>query len=154
MLVSLRDKTTRSFGYAQMAKLLNTRPTIFLKVHILATIPLQIMKYSADKKDQYIVFRLLEPKLDTLVAPEMKAEMAVLGNEGHKNMVLNLEAVTFVDSSGLSAILLANRQCKDSGGKLVVCNARPAVMKLIQISQLDQILHLADSEVDAISSLS
>jgi anti-anti-sigma factor len=111
------------------------------------------MKYSADKKDQHIVFRLLEPKLDTLVAPEMKAEMAVLGNEGFKSMVLNLDAVTFVDSSGLSAILLANRQCKDAGGKLVVCNARPAVMKLIQISQLDQILNLAGSEEEALTQL-
>ncbi len=111
------------------------------------------MKFSADKQDQYIVFRLLEPKLDTLVAPEMKAEVAVLGNEGYKNMVLNLEAVNFVDSSGLSAILLANRQCKDAGGKLVVCHARPAVMKLIQISQLDQILNLSESEQDAIASI-
>lgn len=111
------------------------------------------MKFSADKKDQYIIFRLQEPKLDTLVAPEMKGEMAILANEGFRNMVLNLDSVSFVDSSGLSAILLANRQCKDAGGKLVVCHARPAVMKLIQISQLDQILNLAATEEEAIAHL-
>jgi anti-sigma B factor antagonist len=112
------------------------------------------MKYSADKQDGFLIFRLLEPKLDTLVAPDMKSEMAILGNEGFRNMVLNLDAVSFVDSSGLSAILLANRQCKDAGGKLVVCHAKPAVMKLIQISQLDQILHLTATEEDAVASLS
>jgi anti-anti-sigma factor len=49
----------------------------------------------------------------------------------------------------LSAILVANRLCKNSGGNFVLCNINETVKKLISISQLDSILNIVDSISEA-----
>ena len=46
----------------------------------------------------------------------------------------------YCDSSGLSAILLGNRLCKDAGGKFIIASLKPNVQKLIEISQLNSVL--------------
>ena len=67
------------------------------------------MKYSIDKQEGYTVLSLQEENLNSVVAPNLKSELVILRNEGIENLILNLEDVKFVDSSGLSAILTANR---------------------------------------------
>jgi anti-sigma B factor antagonist len=107
------------------------------------------MKFAVDKRERYLIFKLEEPKLDSLVAPDLKSEFVILSNEGFRNMIIDLSEVTFVDSSGLSAILIGNRLCKNSNGTFVLMNVSDNVMKLIKISQLDEILSIATSEEEA-----
>lgn len=96
-----------------------------------------------------MIFKLQESKLDSLVAPALKSEFIILNNEGFRNMIIDLTEVSFVDSSGLSAILIGNRVCKDKGGALVLTGVQDNVMKLIKISQLDSILNIAGTEEEA-----
>ena len=48
----------------------------------------------------------------------------------------------YCDSSGLSAILVANRLCKNANGSFVLSGLQRSVAKLISISQLDTILNI------------
>ena len=73
------------------------------------------MKFSLDKKDRYSVFQLNEENLNSLMAPNLKSEFVFLRNEGVRNLIFDLRNVQYVDSSGLSAILTANRLWKDYG---------------------------------------
>ncbi len=98
------------------------------------------MKYSVDKREHYSVFTLDELKLDSLLAPVIKSEFIIFRNEGVKNLVLDLSGVKFVDSSGLSAILTANRLWKDFGSFIITGVDHPSVKKLIEISRLDTVL--------------
>lgn len=107
------------------------------------------MKFTVDKRERYLIFKLQESKLDSLVAPALKSEFIILNNEGFRNMIIDLTEVSFVDSSGLSAILIGNRVCKDKGGALVLTGVQDNVMKLIKISQLDSILNIAGTEEEA-----
>ena len=100
------------------------------------------MKFILDKKEKYTVFSVLEAKLNSIVAPDLKTELVILNNEGIRNIILDLGEVNFIDSSGLSAILVGNRLCKDSGGKLIVSCITPNVNRLIKISQLDSVLSI------------
>ena len=100
------------------------------------------MKISLDKKETYTVLSVLEKQLNTLVAPDLKTSMAILNNEGVKNIILDLSEVTFVDASGLSAILVANRLCQNVGGLLVITEVTGNVKRLVKISQLDSVLTL------------
>jgi anti-anti-sigma factor len=63
-----------------------------------------------------------------------------LSNEGTKNLIFNLGDVEYVDSSGLSAILTANRLWKEFGNFILTGASHPTVKKLIEISRLDSIL--------------
>lgn len=100
------------------------------------------MKFVIDKKEFYLVFELQTEKLMSANAPLLKSELAIIGVEGYRNLILDLKNVTFVDSSGLSSILLANRMCNDADGILVLCNLNSQVKSLIKISQLEDVLSI------------
>ena len=98
------------------------------------------MKFSLDKKEKYAVLMLDEENLNSLIAPDLKSEFVFLRNEGVKNLIFDLSKVMYVDSSGLSAILTANRIWKDYGSFILTGIDHPSVQKLIKISRLDTIL--------------
>ena len=100
------------------------------------------MKYSVDKEEKYAVLRLKEENLNSLIAPDLKSEFVFLRNEGVRNLIFDMSEIKYVDSSGLSAILTANRIWKDYGSFIVTEMVHESVKKLITISRLDTILTL------------
>ncbi len=113
------------------------------------------MKYSIDKKSDYAVFRLEEDNLNSLIAPDLKSEFIYLSNEGVPNLILDLSDVSYVDSSGLSAILTANRLWKAPGEFILTGIEQPNVVKLIEISRLDSVLRIlpdVDSSIEHVNS--
>ncbi len=100
------------------------------------------MKYNVDKEDKYSVFQLQEENLNSLIAPNLKSEFVFLRNEGVRNLIFDLSQVKYVDSSGLSAILTANRLWKGYGSFVLTGIDHPSVQRLIEISRLETILTL------------
>jgi anti-sigma B factor antagonist len=98
------------------------------------------MKFSIDKQDRYSVLSLNEKNLNSIIAPDLKSEFIFLSNEGTKNLIFDLSNVEYVDSSGFSAILTANRIWKDFGLFIITGATHPTVKKLIEISRLETIL--------------
>ena len=98
------------------------------------------MKYSLDKQEKYSAFKLEEENLNSIIAPLLKSEFVFLRNEGVKNLIFDLSDVKYVDSSGLSAILTANRLWKGYGTFLLTGVNHTPVKKLIEISRLETIL--------------
>lgn len=98
------------------------------------------MKFSLDKNEKHSVFTLSEQNLNSLVAPDLKAEFIFLRNEGVQNLIFDMSDVEYVDSSGLSSILTANRLWKDYGSFIICGATHPTVKKLIEISRLETIL--------------
>lgn len=85
-------------------------------------------------------------RLDTLLAPRLKSELVVLSGSGVSNIVLDLNNLQYCDSSGLSAILVANRLCRSANGVFVLTGLSKEVERLITISQLDTVLSIAYNE--------
>ncbi|RMG80655.1 MAG: anti-sigma factor antagonist [Bacteroidetes bacterium] len=98
------------------------------------------MQYSINKQEKYSILSLHEENLNSVVAPKLKSEFVILSNEGVPNLILDLSKVKYVDSSGLSAILTANRLWKSGGSFVLTGIEHDAVRKLIEISRLDTIL--------------
>lgn len=111
------------------------------------------MKYSVDKKDRFVVFSLEEDNLNSTIAPDLKYEFVTLSNEGAENLILDLASVKFVDSSGLSAILTANRLWKSVGNFILTGVSHPNVKKLIEISRLDSVLTIIPTVSEAIDHI-
>jgi anti-anti-sigma factor len=101
------------------------------------------MNFKTEKKDNYTLVTILAEKIDTTIAPDLKAEFVMIASKGEKNMLLDFSKCRYIDSSGLSAILVANRLCKNAGGILVLTGLQQAVERLIIISQLDNVLNIA-----------
>lgn len=108
------------------------------------------MKYSLNKEEKYTVFVLDEENLNSVLAPALKSEFIFCRNEGVKNLIFDMSAVKYVDSSGLSSILTANRLWKDDGLFIVTGVVQNAVKKLIEISRLESILTIIPTLSEAI----
>ena len=98
------------------------------------------MKFSTEIRDNIATVKSHVEKLDALHAPDLKCELVQVAKEGTNHIVLDLSESRYCDSSGLSAVLIGNRLCRDSNGKFVLTGLQASVEKLIQISQLDRVL--------------
>ncbi len=103
------------------------------------------MEFKIEKHDNHTLIQVLEEKLDTHIAPTLKSELVLVSGNGEKNIILDLSKCRYCDSSGLSAILVANRLCKNANGTFVLTGLNDAVERLITISQLDTVLNIAAS---------
>lgn len=112
------------------------------------------MSFQIDKQDNYTIIHVEAEKLDTNVAPVLKSELVVLNSEGVKNIIIDLSATRYCDSSGLSSILVANRLCKNVGGVFVLTGIQESVQKLISISQLDSILNVKATKEEGVELIS
>ena len=108
------------------------------------------MKFEIEQKDKVAVIRSKVEKLDAIHAPELKSEIVMLNKEGFKNLVVDLSDTRYIDSSGLSALLVANRLCRDANGSFVLCGLQDNVKKLISISQLESILKITPTQNEAV----
>jgi anti-sigma B factor antagonist len=106
------------------------------------------MKYTIDKKEQYVVFTPLEEKIDSLLAPKLKSELLTIHAEGYANIVLDMSQVKYVDSSGLSALLVGDREF-GRNGIFIISGVQDHVMKLLKISMLDKKLNLVTTLEEA-----
>lgn len=107
------------------------------------------MNFQIEKTDNYTVIKLQAEKLDSTLAPSLKSELVVLNTDGVKNIIIDLSSARYCDSSGLSAILVANRLCKNSQGTFVITGLQDTVKKLVAISQLDTILNITGTLEEA-----
>lgn len=102
------------------------------------------------KKDNYTLISVLVDKLDTHIAPAIKSELVLIVGNGENNIIIDLQKARYCDSSGLSAILVANRLCKNAQGIFVLTGLQTAVERLISISQLDSVLNITSNVEKAI----
>jgi anti-anti-sigma factor len=100
------------------------------------------MEFKIEKQGNHTLIQVLEEKLDTHIAPTLKSELVLVSGNGEKNIILDLSKCRYCDSSGLSAILVANRLCKNANGTFVLTGLNDAVERLITISQLDTVLNI------------
>ena len=103
------------------------------------------MEFKIEKLDTYTQIQVMIDKLDTHIAPSLKSELVLIAGNGEKNIILDLSNCRYCDSSGLSAILVANRLCKNANGIFVLSGLQTAVERLITISQLDTVLNITNT---------
>lgn len=80
------------------------------------------------------------------VDPIMKA----LGEGGlGANVLLSLEKTTFIDSSGISWLLVTHKNFRDAGGTLVLHSVPPMVDQVLKLMKLSMVLNIAADETAA-----
>ena len=108
------------------------------------------MKFELDKQEKYSIFKIEDTNLNSVVAPDLKSEFIFLRHEGVKNLIFDMSEVQYVDSSGLSSILTANRLWKDYGSFVIAGPLADAVKRLIEISRLETILTIIPTVSESI----
>lgn len=81
---------------------------------------------------------LLSGEIDSYTAPALSVRLA----DSAGDVVLDLEGVTFMDSSGLQCVVDATRHLRASNGDLTLRRPGPAVRRLIEVTGLDTYLRV------------
>ena len=110
------------------------------------------MKLEIKTQNNIVIVKILEPELTSAKSPELKTELLRLAGEGKMNILLNLDSVAYMDSSGLSALLFGRRQIVPSGGNLKLACLSDNVKALIKIAQLDKIFDVFESVENALKA--
>lgn len=111
------------------------------------------MQFEVQESGNYVVIKSKIEKLDTNHAPELKSILVFHNKNGVKNIIIDLSESRYCDSSGLSALLVANRLCKNANGCFILTGLQEPVQKLIQISQLHTVLTITPKVNDAVDHL-
>ena len=109
------------------------------------------MDFSIQKDDSYTYIRVLNEKLDYLMAPGLKSELVLIVANGEMNILVDLSGCNFCDSSGLSALLLGNRLCRDVNGKFILYGCTGQVSEMLDLADLGNHLTVAETKDEACS---
>ncbi|PLT28269.1 anti-sigma F factor antagonist [Peribacillus deserti] len=104
-------------------------------------------------KDNILCIRL-SGELDHHSAEELKEKAsAAIEKHGIQHIILNLEELSFMDSSGLGVVMGRYKQIKQKHGEMIVCAISPPVKRLFDMSGLFKIIKLEVSEENALQRL-
>lgn len=84
-------------------------------------------------------------ELDLHTAPTLEQALAAVLAQGTELVIVDLGGVEFMDSTGLSVILGAVVQLRDSGGQLRVVSSRDRITKVFTLTGVDQQIPIFDS---------
>lgn len=111
------------------------------------------MRFDITKNGDATVFTLKERKLDASLSSELKAEFLLLCKpKVTQRLIVDMAKVDSCDSSGLSALLIADRAMREHGGEVRLVNVHKKVMSILKISQLDRIFKIDESLDSALTA--
>jgi anti-sigma B factor antagonist len=75
--------------------------------------------------------------------------IADIAAEGHKNLLLDLGAVSYMDSSGLGALVAGYNSLKAQGGAMALFNVPKRIESLLEMSRLTMLFPVFPGEKEA-----
>ena len=91
------------------------------------------------QRDALIV--CLEGELDDHRAQTVRQEMdRLIEKEQPQRLIVDMQGVSFMDSSGIGVLIGRYRTLSRSGGRMAVCNMSPHVERIFQLSGLQRII--------------
>lgn len=91
-------------------------------------------------------------EVDVYTAPKLKDELVGLIEEGKNQIVVDLEGVEFMDSSGLGVLVGALRRLKEREGTLALVCTKGPVLRILSITGLNKVFPVHQSVDEAASS--
>lgn len=109
-----------------------------------------MIKAETLRDEQYALVKIFNENLDAGNAGDFKIMLDSLIQEGEKNLIIDLEAVRFCDSSCLDAILEVNRQAAERKGSFVLCRLNQALSDMMENSQQEDLLSIVPTPEEAV----
>lgn len=92
---------------------------------------------------------VLDGEVDVYTAPKLKDALVTAIEGGCSNVIINLEQVGFIDSSGLGVLVSALRRARERGGAVRVVCTRDNILKIFRITGLDKVFPIFSDASEA-----
>jgi anti-sigma B factor antagonist len=88
-------------------------------------------------------------EVDLGTAPKIYSLLWQTSEQGRRSLILNLEKLEFMDSSGLQILLRLREKLRAKKQNVLVVGPRPQIMKLFKLTGLDQLFELVENNQEA-----
>ncbi|WP_134738981.1 STAS domain-containing protein [Nocardioides sp. 503] len=104
-----------------------------------------MIEFAVETRDDGIGVVTPQGRLNMVSARRLKEILSELVAGGTHRIVVDLGETTFLDSSGLGALIGGLKSARQSGGDLRIARVSPAVMTVFELTNLDRVLRARDS---------
>ncbi|HOT47141.1 MAG TPA: STAS domain-containing protein [Spirochaetota bacterium] len=105
------------------------------------------------KRVDNVVVVYLAGRLDVHLSAEIEKEInKIIQNEPDMHLLMNLQNVEYMSSSGLRIFVSTMRILKEQKRMLKLCNMNNAVKKIFEVVELMDMFDIYDSEEEALKS--
>lgn len=91
-------------------------------------------------------------EIDIYTTPQFKEAVSAAIEEGKPGIIINMSQVTYMDSSGFGTLLSATKRLRPINGALFLSGCNDAITRMLQITRLNTIFGIYDTEDDAVAA--
>jgi anti-sigma B factor antagonist len=91
-------------------------------------------------------------KMNTSTSPEAEKFVNQLLDQGANKIILNLDELDFISSTGLRVILATGKKLSASEGKLVICSPNITVKDVLDMSGFSTMFNVYETEAEALEN--
>ena len=111
------------------------------------------MDVSYQTLEPELMLMRLEGRLDAATSPEVKTALHRLIGQGHLQIIIDLQKVPFIDSSGLAALVSGLRLAREKGGNIILSGVQAQAQIVFRLTMLDHVFSTYATPEDAHQSL-
>src|SRR5437879_2459421 len=100
----------------------------------------QLMETTIEILDATRAVVRVDGRLDLVTAGDLRRAVDALVDDGHARLVIDLEGVSFVDSSGIGALIAGLKRARGAGGELRIAAAGEPVLTVLKLTTIDRVL--------------
>jgi anti-sigma B factor antagonist len=110
------------------------------------------MNLQIEDKGAAVLLLVEEERLDAHNSGDLKNQMLKLFEEGKHNLVVDLQAVRFVDSSGLGALVSGFKNASSRNGNLKLAGLQLQVKSMFELTRLHRVFEIYTDSGEALAS--
>ncbi len=103
----------------------------------------------SEQQDNSSVTLVLEGRFDFGARKTFKETVERLQQEGCTHIILNMEAISFVDSSALGLLVIAHQNLKIKQAQLTIVNPQPYVRQVLDLANVPKMIQVVSSIEEA-----
>jgi anti-sigma B factor antagonist len=111
-------------------------------------------RIDVSKVGDVTVVKFIDKKiLDEASIQELGVELFGLVEQlNRKSILLNFTGVEFLSSAALGKLITLDRKVKAAKGRMKMCNIRPEIFEVFQITKLNKVFDIRKEEAEAIAA--
>lgn len=110
------------------------------------------MNLTVEERGGVVLLAIHEERLDAHNSGDLKAQMLKLFEEGKADLVLDLQTVKFVDSSGLGAMVSGFKNASSRNGSLKLAGLQLQVKSMFELTRLHRVFEIFPTLDEALAS--
>jgi anti-sigma B factor antagonist len=100
--------------------------------------------FEVDQRGNYTVLAV-RGEVDVYTAPRLRERLIELVSQGSHQVVVDLEGVDFLDSTGLGVLVGGLKRLRSHDGDMILVCTQPRILKVFEITGLTKVFSIHDT---------